>query len=94
MFDAFSIKPGFNAQALIGTSYTGIEFQGSEKSLYRVLVLYRPDQDNPMGRRGIEIAFDLKENERTMGWLLFQMDGNCMETNYEVDEEELRNLQS
>ena len=94
VFDAFSIKPGFNAQALIGTSYTGIEFQGSEKSLYRVLVLYRPDQDNPMGRRGIEIAFDLKENERTMGWLLFQMDGNCMETNYEVDEEELRNLQS
>jgi PAS domain S-box-containing protein len=94
VFDALSIKPGSNAQAMIGTSYTGIEFYGSEKSLYRVLVLYRADKDNPMGRKGLEIAFDLKENERTVGWLLFQMDMECTKTNYEVDEEGLRNLQS
>jgi PAS domain S-box-containing protein len=92
--DAFSIKPGFNAQTVIGTPYTGIEFQGSEKSLYRLLVLYRADKDNPMGRKGIEIAFDLRENERTIGWLLFQMDMDCTKTNYDVDEEGLRNLQS
>jgi len=47
-----------------------------------------------MGRKGIEIAFDLKENERTIGWLVFQMDTDCMKTNYEVDEEGLKNLQS
>jgi len=94
VFDAFSLKPGFNAQTVIGTAYTGIEFQGSEKSLYRLLVLYRADKDNPMGRKGIEIAFDLRENERTIGWLLFQMDMDCMKTNYDVDEEGLRNLQS
>ena len=94
VFDAFFLKPDLNAQTVIGTSYTGIDFQGSEKSLYRVLVLYRADQDNPMGRKGIEIAFDLKENERTIGWLLFQMDTNCMKANYEVDEEGLKNLQS
>jgi hypothetical protein len=94
VFDAFSIKPGFDAQAMIGTSYTGIEFYGSEKSLYRVLVLYRADKDNPMGRKGIEVAFDLKEKEWTIGWLLFQMDMNCMKANYEVDEEGLKNLQS
>jgi hypothetical protein len=94
VFDAFSIKPGFNAHTMIGTPYTGIEFQGSEKSLYRLLVLYRADKDNPMGRKGIEIAFDLRENERTIGWLLFQMDMDCTKTNYDVDEEGLRNLQS
>jgi len=94
VFDAFSIKPGFNAQTVIGTPYTGIDFQGSEKSLYRLLVLYRADKDNPMGRKGIEIAFDLRENERSIGWLLFQMDMDCMKTNYDVDEEGLRNLQS
>jgi len=94
VFDAFSIKPGFNPQAMIGTSYTGIDFQGSDKSLYRVLVLYRTDKDNPMGRKGIEIAFDLKGNERAVGWLLFQMDMDCMKANFEVDEEGLRNLQS
>jgi PAS domain S-box-containing protein len=94
VFDAFSIKPSFDAQTMIGASYTGIEFQGSEKSLYRVLVLYRTDKDNPMGRKGLETAFELKENERTIGWLLFQMDTNCMKANYEVDEEGLKNLQS
>ncbi len=94
VFDAYSIKPGFDAQAMIGTLYTGIVFQGSEKSLYRVLVLYRADKDHPMGRKGIETAFELKENERTFGWLLFQMDMDCMNANYEVDEEGLKNLQS
>ena len=94
VFDAYSIKPGFNAQTMIGTSYTGIDFQGSEKSLYRVLLLYRADKDNPMGRKGIEIAFDLKEGERSIGWLLFQMDMHCTESHYEVDEEGLRDLQS
>jgi PAS domain S-box-containing protein len=94
VFDAFSIKPGFNAQAMIGTSYTGIDFQGSDKSFYRVLVLYRADKENPMGRKGIEVAFELKENERTIGWLVFQMDVDCMKTNFEVDEEGLKNLQS
>jgi len=94
VFDAFSIKPGFDAQAIIGTPYTGIEFQGSEKSLYRVLVLYRADKENPMGRKGIEIAFDLKENERNIGWLVFEMDMDCLKNSYEVDEEGLKNLQS
>jgi PAS domain S-box-containing protein len=94
VFDAFSLRPGFDAQTVIGTPYTGIDFQGSEKSLYRLLVLYRADKDNPMGRKGIEIAFDLRGNERTIGWLLFQMDMDCMKTNYDVDEEGLKNLQS
>jgi len=94
IFDAFSIESGFSADTMIGTSYTGIEFQGSEKSLYRLLILYRADKNNPMGRKGIEIAFELKENERNMGWLLFQMNMDCMKANYEVDEEGLRNLQS
>jgi PAS domain S-box-containing protein len=94
VFDAFSVRPGFNAQAMIGTSYTGIEFQGSEKSLYRVLVLYRADKEHPMGRKGIEVAFELKENERTVGWLMFQIDVDCLKVNFGVDEEGLKDLQS
>jgi len=94
VFDAFSIRPGFNAQSMIGTSYTGIQFQGSEKSLFRVLVLYRADQDHPMGRKGIEVAFDLKQNDQEVGWLLFQIDLDCMKANFDVDEDGLRKLQS
>jgi len=94
VFDVFSVKPGFNAQAVIGTSYTGIEFQGSEKSLYRILILYRADKDHPMGRKGMEIAFELKKNQLNVGWLLFQIDLDCLKTRFDVDEEGLRNLQS
>ena len=94
VFDGFSVKPGFNAQTMIGTSYTGIEFQGSEKSLYRILILYRADKDHPMGRKGMEIAFELKKNQLNVGWLLFQMDVDCLKTRFDVDEEGLRNLQS
>ncbi len=94
MFDVFSVKPGFNAQTVIGTSYTGIEFQGSEKSIYRLLILYRADKDHPMGRKGMEIAFELKKNQLNVGWLLFQMDLDCLKTRFDVDEEGLRNLQS
>jgi len=94
VFDTFSIRPGFNAQSMIGTSYTGIQFQGSEKSLFRVLVLYRADQDHPMGRKGIEVAFDLKQNDQEVGWLLFQIDLDCMKANFDVDEDGLRKLQS
>jgi PAS domain S-box-containing protein len=94
VFDGFSVKPGFNAQTVIGTSYTGIEFQGSEKSIYRLLILYRADKDHPMGRKGMEIAFELKENQVNVGWLLFQMDLDFLKTQFDVDEEGLRNLQS
>jgi len=94
VFDAFSIEPGFTAQTMPGTSYTGIEFQGSEKSLFRILVLYRADKDNPMGRKGLEIAFDLRQGDQTVGWLLFQIDLDCMKATFDVDEDGLRNLQS
>ena len=94
VFDAFSINPGFNAQNMIGASYTGIEFQGSEKSLFRVLVLYRVDKDHPMGRKGVEVAFDLKDKEQNIGWLLFQINLDCMKAHYDVDEEGLTELQS
>jgi len=94
VFDAFSIEPGFTAQTMPGTSYTGIEFQGSEKSLFRILVLYRADKDNPMGRKGLAIAFDLRQGDYTVGWLLFQIDLDCMKATFDVDEDGLRNLQS
>jgi hypothetical protein len=47
-----------------------------------------------MGRKGMEIAFELKKNQLNVGWLLFQMDVDCLKTQFDVDEEGLRNLQS
>jgi PAS domain S-box-containing protein len=94
VFDSFSIKPGAEAGALIGNSYVSIPFQGSEESLFRILVLYRADKQHPMGQKGIEIAFEMEKDGRSLGWLVFQMDMKCLEDNYEIDEEGLKRLQA
>lgn len=93
VFDSFSIKPGVKPGALIGNSYAGIPFQGDEQSLFRVLLLYRPDKENPMGKKGVEIAFEMQEQGQFLGWLVFQMDMGCLTDNYGVDEEGLKRLQ-
>jgi PAS domain S-box-containing protein len=93
VFDSFSTKPGTHAGALTGDSYAGIPFQGGDQSLFRILVLYRPDQEHPMGRKGVEIAFQIEKDGRLMGWLLFQMDMKALAEIYEIDEEGLKRLQ-
>ena len=93
VFDSFSIKPGVEAGALIGNSYAGIPFQGGEQALFRILVLYRPDEDHPMGRKDVEIAFEVHLEGGLPGWLLFQLDMNALAENFEIDEEGLKRLQ-
>jgi PAS domain S-box-containing protein len=93
VFDSLSVKPGGETGALIGNSYAGIPFQGGEQSRFRILVLYRADKDHPMGKKGVEIAFEMQKDGRSLGWLLFQLDMECLEDNYEIDEEGLKRLQ-
>jgi PAS domain S-box-containing protein len=90
VFDAYSIS---GSDAHVGSNYGGIEFQGREGSLHSVLVLYRPNEAHPMGKKGLEVAFELEKEGETLGWLLFQMDMACLEDTYGVDEEDLRQFQ-
>jgi len=46
-----------------------------------------------MGKRGLEVAFELEKQGKTLGWLLFQMDMACLKDNYGVDEEDLSRFQ-
>lgn len=94
VFDSVSIKPGIEAGALIGNSYAGLPFQGREESLFRILVLYRADKSHPMGQKGVEAAFEMEKDGQSLGWLIFQMDMQCLEDNYEIDEEGLKRLQA
>ena len=75
-----------------------ISLHRRQSSVYSVETRFIPPGSAIEQRLGaneiIEIAFDLRENERTIGWLLFQMDMDCTKTNYDVDEEGVRNLQS
>jgi hypothetical protein len=78
---------------MIGNSYAGIDFKGSEKSLHKVLTLYRSDSRRPMGQKGIEIAFELHSEAGLLGWILFQLDIEELERTYGLDEDDLINFE-
>jgi PAS domain S-box-containing protein len=92
VFDAYSEKMGREAMKMVGTTYAGIEFQGDESSFHRVLSLYRADPDHPMGTRGVEVAFEIKESGQPLGWMVFQMDIDLLRDVYGVDEAGLKEL--
>ena len=90
---AYSTKADISADAMIGSSYGAIEFQGSEDSLHKVLTVYRTEEGHPMGKKGTEIAFELYKANEFMGWLVFQMDMNSLMDIYGVDVKNLTKLQ-
>jgi PAS domain S-box-containing protein len=92
VFDAYSAKMGLEAMKMVGATYAGIEFQGDDSSFHRVLSLYRADKDHPMGTRGVEVAFEMRENGQPLGWMVFQMDIDLLRDVYGVDEEGLKKL--
>jgi PAS domain S-box-containing protein len=93
VFDAFSPKNPHFAEDMMGGSYAGIEFQGSEKSPHRVLILYRPDKEHPMGHRGVEVAFEVERRRQFLGWLVFQMNMEMLAKDYGATEEDLRGFE-
>ena len=93
VFDAYSINSYTDVNAMLGSSYAAIEFKGSEKSIHKVLTLYRQDKNNPMGKKGVEIAFELHRNNAHLGWLVFQMDLDSLNEHYSIDNEALEELQ-
>ncbi len=90
--NAYSTRANMHGSEMIGNSYAAIEFQGSEDSLHRVLTVYRTAKDHPMGQKGIEIAFELNEDNAFMGWLVFQMDMDWLAKSDGVDERSLKQL--
>ena len=90
--DAYAIEPDADLVAAIGSSYAAINFEGSEASMHRVLTLYRADKDHPMGKKGTEIAFELKQGDQLLGWLIFQLDMERLKKNYGIDLDNLRKL--
>jgi PAS domain S-box-containing protein len=93
VFDAYSNMPDTDVFGMLGNSYAAIEFKGSETSLHKVLTLYRTDKNYPMGKKGVEIAFELRRNDEFLGWLVFQMDMDLLRKIHGIDTEGLRELQ-
>ena len=85
VFDAYSQNIEAETSTIVDNNYSGIEFQGNDNDLAHTLILYRADKDHPMGKKCIEIAFNLNKDNHRIGWLIFQMDLFRLKTNYGVD---------
>jgi PAS domain S-box-containing protein len=90
IYDAYSISPGRAFKKVIGYSYASIKFQRGEESVHSVLSLYHRDKDHPMGKKSIEVAFEINQGVQRLGWLVFQMDLAFIEREYGIDEEGLK----
>ena len=93
VIDAYSTHPDINTAAMIGSSYGDIKFRGRQDSAHRVLSLYRADKEHPMGKAGIEIAFELRRDDMLIGWLLFQMDVERLQNVHDLDAKKLEEFQ-
>ncbi|MCF8083670.1 MAG: cyclic nucleotide-binding domain-containing protein, partial [Deltaproteobacteria bacterium] len=91
--DAYATESAPDGGAVIGSSYAGIAFQGNEERPHRVLTLYREHQNQPMGHKGIEVAFALQEAGTRMGWLVFQMDVAELKDQYHMSADDLTAFQ-
>jgi PAS domain S-box-containing protein len=89
VFNAYSTNKQ-QPDGIIGDSYAGIAFRGPEKSIHKVLILYRATTDHPMGSKGLEIAFELPWGNQLLGWLVFQMDVDKLAKIYKLDENALQ----
>jgi hypothetical protein len=85
VFDAYSRNASTNTSPAIDSSYKGIDFEADKNPALSVLTLYRADKDHPMGRKSIEIAFEMNKNKHRIGWLIFQLDLYRLKTDYGVD---------
>ena len=90
VFDYLDIKgDGPDESKIIGSSYSGIDFKGSNNSLHRVLTVYRADKSHPMGEKGIEVAFEFDQDNMVEGWIVFQFDPVELEKKYGINESDL-----
>jgi len=91
---AISLKGESELEALRGTSYVGIPFEGDRRSPHRVLTLYRPKKGYPLGARSVEVAFEVRDKSHDLlGWILFVMDMKSLDRDYGMKEQGLRALQ-
>jgi PAS domain S-box-containing protein len=92
VFDVYSTVEERNTAKILDETYAGVSFQGSEDSLHKLLTFYRADDEHPMGDKAVEMAFECCKDGEVVGWLVFQMDVDSLETRYGIEEEDLRSF--
>jgi len=83
---AYSPKSGDEVKDVIGTSYSSIKFRGKEDSSHKIITLFRAKKENPMGEKGVEIAYEIRQGDGdTTNWLIFQLEMEHLNREYGID---------
>jgi hypothetical protein len=75
---------------MAGSSYADISFEPLQHSSHRVLSVYWSNERSGFGQKAVELAFEIKRDDRLAGWLIFQMNMKILTRQYAVDEVVLR----
>ena len=93
VISAYSARTGEKAVGIIGYSYSGIKFKGDEMTAHKILTLFRSDKENRMGTRGVEIAYEIRqENGDITNWLIFQLEMEHLDREYGIDTKTLARI--
>jgi len=93
VISAYSIIMRDKAAAIIGSSYSGIKFKGEEETAYKLLTLFRADKRHRMGTKGVEIAYEIRnENGEITNWLIFQLEMEHLDREYGIDTKTLSRI--
>jgi hypothetical protein len=78
---------------IAGRTYEGITFRKNGGSAPSLFTVYHVTPEHPMGNKSVELAFELRKGGELTGWVVFQMDMERLQQEFEIDEETLRLLQ-
>jgi PAS domain S-box-containing protein len=93
VISAYSAKTGEKTADIVGYSYSGIKFKGDEMAAHKILTLFRADKENRMGTRGVEIAYEIRqENGDITNWLIFQLEMEHLDREYGIDTKTLARI--
>jgi PAS domain S-box-containing protein len=90
VFDAHWAQEGNQAKKLVGSTYERLTFHGDEDSLHKVLVAYRKVPGG--SSQSLEIAFEILEKGRLLGWVVFVLDPELLQKRHGMEQEELKGM--
>jgi PAS domain S-box-containing protein len=79
-------------KGIAGRTYEGITFRKDSGAHPSMFVVYHVTPEHPMGKKSVELAFELRAKKTPAGWLVFQMDMERLQQEFEMTEDALREL--
>lgn len=71
----------------VDTNYSGITFSGDAKKSFKILSLYRTGTDNPRGKKGTELALEIRDSQNDVsGWMVFQLNMKTLEEEFGISD--------